>query len=109
MPAGGFISESKHEILSGLSAFADFVADADNSGQQDLGIAVGALERGLYLPEDGLAVVPEAALLGRRVLQSRRRRGQGQDNPDAAIRSLMELSPGVPVVHADHGVGLTSA
>ncbi len=75
----------------------DFVA-GDNSPC----ITVAPLESGLWLTQDALLVIPEALLLGERVKQRRRRKGQ---DPDQIIRNLAELTGGAPVVHEEHGVG----
>ena len=65
-------------------------------------ITVAPLESGLWLTQDALLVIPEALLLGERVKQRRRRKGQ---DPDQIIRNLAELTAGAPVVHEEHGVG----
>ncbi len=77
--------------------WADFL-----QGDMPLGLAVAPLEDGLVLPEAGIAIVPEARLLGQRVRQRSRRRGR---DPETLIRELNDLRPGAPVVHEDHGVG----
>lgn len=71
-----------------------------------LAITTGLLEHGLYFPEDGIALIPEAQLLGQRVQQSRRRSEQrDEQNADQIIRNLTELRMDAPVVHLEHGVG----
>ena len=65
-------------------------------------ITVAPLESGLWLTGEALLVVPEALLLGERVKQRRRRKGQ---DADQIVRNLAELAVGAPVVHEDHGVG----
>jgi transcription-repair coupling factor (superfamily II helicase) len=70
-----------------------------------LGLTIAPLLQGFALPEQGLAVITEADLLGERVRQSRRRRKGAGDAPELVVRSLSELHPGAPVVHQDHGVG----
>lgn len=82
-----------------VSGWADFAA-----GDQPVAITVAGIDRGLVLPEDGIALVTESQLFGQRVMQSRRRRRSAVDN-DAAVRNLSELRIGAPVVHIDHGVG----
>jgi transcription-repair coupling factor (superfamily II helicase) len=70
------------------------------------GITLGAVQDGLLLPETGLALVPETALLGTRTpAQTRRTRGQKVRDPDTLLRDLGSLHPGSPVVHVQHGVG----
>jgi transcription-repair coupling factor (superfamily II helicase) len=65
-------------------------------------ITVAAIESGLWQTRDALLVIPEASLLGERVKQRRRRKGQ---DPDQIVRNLAELATGAPVVHEEHGVG----
>jgi transcription-repair coupling factor (superfamily II helicase) len=65
-------------------------------------ITVAPIENGLWLDQDGLLLLPEALLLGERVKQRRRRRGQ---DADQIVRNLAELTVGAPVVHEEHGVG----
>jgi transcription-repair coupling factor (superfamily II helicase) len=69
-----------------------------------LGITVAPLEQGLSLNVPRIEIVAEPQLFGLQVLQ-RRRRKRTQRDSDAIIRNLVELTPGVPVVHEDHGVG----
>jgi transcription-repair coupling factor (superfamily II helicase) len=75
----------------------DFVA-----GDTSPCITVAAVESGLWLTQEELLVIPEALLLGERVKQRRRRKGQ---DPDQIVRNLAELTTGAPVVHEEHGVG----
>ncbi|MGB5641298.1 MAG: transcription-repair coupling factor [Sedimenticolaceae bacterium] len=75
----------------------DFVA-----GDVSPAITVAGIESGLWLTEEALLVIPEALLLGERVKQRRRRKGQ---DPDQIVRNLAELTSGAPVVHEEHGVG----
>ncbi|AMO56506.1 transcription-repair coupling factor [Endozoicomonas montiporae] len=72
---------------------------------ESLGITLGSLEAGLHLAEHNIALIPEALLLGQRVMQKRRRRGDSEYQSDQVIRNLTELREGAPVVHIDHGVG----
>ncbi len=85
------------DAAAGWQAFVD-------DGKQELAITVAPLERGLLLPEAGIALVTEAQLFGQRVLQSRRRKRSGESTENV-IRNLGELRIGAPVVHIDHGVG----
>nr|WP_086940373.1 transcription-repair coupling factor [Thaumasiovibrio occultus] len=52
-----------------------------------------------------IAFICEGNLLGRRVVQRRRRDEKKTVNTDTLIRNLAELQPGQPVVHLDHGIG----
>ncbi|MEZ5524203.1 MAG: transcription-repair coupling factor [Pseudomonadales bacterium] len=77
----------------------DFIADNTN-----IGITVGAIDRGLQLKNPALVIISESQLFGRQVLQ-RRRRSKARDFSDQVIRNLAELQIDAPVVHIDHGVG----
>ncbi|MDY7217991.1 transcription-repair coupling factor [Denitrificimonas sp. JX-1] len=68
-----------------------------------ISICVAPIEAGLLLNE--LALIPESALLGQRVMQRRRREKSRDNNHEHVIRNLTELREGAPVVHIDHGVG----
>jgi transcription-repair coupling factor (superfamily II helicase) len=70
----------------------------------EIGLCVAPLEQGLWLEEQGIALITETQLYGERVRQERRRRKVSQD-PDQIVRNLTELHMGAPVVHEDHGVG----
>ncbi len=74
---------------------------------EKLGIIIGSLEQGLYLPEQNILVLTEDALFGEQVLQRRRRSKHKQKayDPDSMIRNLAELEIGSPIVHIEHGVG----
>jgi len=80
--------------------WSTFVAE-----QPALALTAAPLDRGFCLPEAGLAVVPESALLGERAEQRRRRQHSPDRDPDAIIRDLTDLSIGAPVVHEQHGIG----
>ncbi len=73
-------------------------------GDTHHGIVVAPLEQGLLLRDPAIAVVAETQLYGEQVMQRRRRKGRKGD-PDAVVRNLVELQPGAPVVHEEHGVG----
>ncbi len=66
-------------------------------------ICVAPIEAGVLL--DDIALIPESALLGQRVMQRRRREKNRDGNHEHVIRNLTELREGAPVVHIDHGVG----
>ena len=65
-------------------------------------ITVAPIENGVWLSDAGLLLIPEALLLGERVKQRRRRKGQ---DADQIVRNLAELTIGAAVVHEEHGVG----
>ena len=69
-----------------------------------LALCVAPLENGALIEEPGLAVISESQLFGERVQQRRLRKRRQQDT-EAIIRDLTELSTGAPVVHEEHGVG----
>ena len=73
------------------------------AGTAKLALCVAPLERGLYLPDAGIAVIAEQQLFGERAHPAHRR--TRQRDPAAIIRDLTALAPGAPVVHAEHGVG----
>jgi transcription-repair coupling factor (superfamily II helicase) len=72
--------------------------------QIKIGLCVAPLEQGLWLEQQGIALITETQLYGERVRQERRRRKVSQD-PEQIVRNLTELHLGAPVVHEDHGVG----
>ena len=70
--------------------------------KERLAIALGGLDKGFIV--DGLAIIPEAALIGSAVPQ-RRQRKKHSIVPDLQVRDLSELKEGDPVVHVEHGIG----
>ena len=80
---------------------ADFAAFA--GGSADLAIAIAPIERGLWF--DDIAVVSETELFGHRSEAAVQRARRRVIDPDLVIKNLIELTPGAPVVHIDHGVG----
>ncbi|WP_018937613.1 MULTISPECIES: transcription-repair coupling factor [unclassified Thioalkalivibrio] len=77
--------------------------DAFLAAEPGLHVTVAALGEGFVLP-DGVAVAPEAALLGERARQTRGRNRTTRD-ADAVIQNLSDLTIGAPVVHEEQGVG----
>lgn len=70
-----------------------------------LAITLGPLEEGMLLDNTmNIAVITEFELLGRKVMQRRRRKARNVDF-EAEVRNLAELTVGAPVVHLDYGVG----
>lgn len=69
-------------------------------------ICIAPIEQGFTLETSigPIALIPEAALLGQRVMQARRRK-KSLPEWDFEVRSLAELSLGAPIVHIDYGVG----
>lgn len=72
--------------------------------KHSLAMTVSSMEQGLQIDNPALAVISEGQLFGDRVQQRRLRRRRQQDS-EALIRNLTELTIGAPVVHEDHGVG----
>ncbi|HET7650762.1 MAG TPA: transcription-repair coupling factor [Gammaproteobacteria bacterium] len=85
----------KPAVVDGWRDFLD--------GSARIVLCVAPLERGLLLPDAGLAVVAEEQLFGQRARQSGRR--AARRDPESIIRDLGDLAPGAPVVHEEHGVG----
>ena len=73
------------------------------ASRERLALCVAPLERGLYLPQAGVAVIAEEQLFGARAHPSVRR--AVRRDPEAIIRDLTALAEGAPVVHEEHGVG----
>ena len=71
----------------------------------DFALGVAPIDRGLSFAPDGPQLITEAQLFGERVAQRRRRRHRHASDPEAIFRDLNELTPGAPVVHAEHGIG----
>ena len=69
-----------------------------------LGISVAQIDRGLWLTNEKLLIIPEAQIFQDRVAQ-RRRRKRAQSNTEFIIKSLTELHVDDPIVHLEHGVG----
>jgi transcription-repair coupling factor (superfamily II helicase) len=71
--------------------------------RDDICITVAQVERGLILPEAGIALVTETQLLGERARRKSRRRAEV--DPEAIVRDLTDLREGAPVVHEEYGIG----
>ncbi|KAF0217005.1 MAG: transcription-repair coupling factor [Geobacteraceae bacterium] len=78
----------------------DFPAER---GRRDgkVDILVGEISRGFRLLEEGLVVIAEEEIFGRRV----KRRGVSEVRKKQILSSLAELKPGDYMVHIDFGVG----
>lgn len=87
--------------LPAAQGWLDFI-----TGSQDIAIAIGALEQGVWLTAGNkLALISENELFGQKISQRRRRKHSQQVSSDTIIRNLAELNPGGPVVHLQHGIG----
>jgi transcription-repair coupling factor (superfamily II helicase) len=69
-----------------------------------IGVAIGDLEEGLRLPDQGIQLVTAEQLGVERPTQRARRRRASRD-PEALIRELTDLRAGAPVVHEEYGIG----
>lgn len=67
-------------------------------------ITVAPLDDGLNIEDPPLALIAEAQLFGKRIMQRRRRKETSQDL-DTIVKDLTELQIGAAIVHIDHGVG----
>jgi transcription-repair coupling factor (superfamily II helicase) len=65
-------------------------------------IITGEISRGFRLRDEGLVVIAEEEIFGRRV----KRRGISEARKKQILTSLAELKPGDPMVHLDFGVGI---
>lgn len=79
------------------------------NNKHQYGLSVAPIEEGmLWHPNSktltSLALIPEAALFGKRVMQRRLRKVKSPDF-DFELRSLAELNIAAPVVHLEYGVG----
>lgn len=82
------------ELLQRIAVVPTEVASWDEflTSDSDIAICVAPIETGLLLDE--LALIPESALLGQRVMQRRRRQKSRDDNHEHVIRNLTELREG---------------
>jgi transcription-repair coupling factor (superfamily II helicase) len=74
------------------------------SATDKIGVVTVALEQGAQINDPEFAIISESQLFGERVQQRRLRKRRQQDS-EAIIKNLTELTTGAPVVHEDHGVG----
>jgi transcription-repair coupling factor (superfamily II helicase) len=82
-----------------VESWDDFLADGSA-----FAITTAAIDRGLYAGPGTPTLVCESQLFGNRVAQ-RRRREDSESHAANIYRNINELTPGVPVVHIEHGVG----
>lgn len=94
------------EVLRPFDISPKTVADWHGfvSSPAPLAITVAALETGVQLPGDNIAIIPESHLFSDRAQQARRRRKPTRD-ADSVVRNLTDLNIGSPIVHEDNGVG----
>ncbi len=102
-------SPGRREMLGQLLADHDLSVRAYESwrgfvaGDERLGLTIAPIEQGFRMSSAGVALVPEADLLGERGRQRRRRRRLR--DPAVLINQLSDLDVGAPVVHEEYGVG----
>ncbi|KAF1047047.1 transcription-repair coupling factor [Xylophilus sp.] len=90
---------------SGLNPPAfDSLAEFEASDEK-AGIATAALAAGFRWVEQAIDFVTETELFAAAPTARRRRRQEQVSDVDALIKDLAELTPGDPVVHAQHGIG----
>ncbi len=77
---------------------------AFRSGTARLNVTTMALTGGVALPHDGIVVLSEAECFPDHTRTRRANKRSGQD-PEALIKSLMDLQAGALIVHLDHGIG----
>ncbi len=71
--------------------------------KHDLCITNAEISEGLLIEQ--IAIITEASLFGAEAVKQRRRRRAKHKDFDAAIKSLVEIQTGDPIVHEDYGVG----
>ncbi len=81
-----------------VGSWAEFLAS-----ERQLCLTTAAIDRGLQLPEAGIAMITENQLGSGRI--KRRERKRATRDSESIISNLTDLNIGAPVVHIDHGVG----
>ncbi len=98
--------ETLLELLARQGWRADVVDDWQSFLSTDcrFALTVAPLELGVQLDAPAIAIITESQLFGERVSQ-RRLRKRNQQQTEAIVKNLTEISIGSPVVHSEHGVG----
>lgn len=86
---------------SPAKTWGDFLSNQNNR----YFITASALQTGMTLASQGIAIIAESQLFGERAEQRRRRKYRKTRDAEATIQSLADLQEGAAVVHEDHGVG----
>ncbi len=94
--------EMLHDQRHFPRVFDSWIAFIDADDQ--LGVAVASVDRGLNINQPEINILTEAQIFGERAQQQRRRRKRTRD-AEAVIGNLTDLSVGSPVVHEAHGIG----
>ena len=101
-------SAGRREIVSELllanGIHYEDIASWSDWTAKPFSMIMGPLEAGIWLENAHVAIITEAELLGKRVMQRRRRKGRVQE-VQSEMRNLAELNIGDPVVHIEHGIG----
>ncbi|MEO6423701.1 MAG: CarD family transcriptional regulator, partial [Candidatus Nitrotoga sp.] len=74
------------------------------TGDNHFMLTVGALQNGLMLQDEQLAIITESELYYAAQPRSRIARATKKTNVEGMLRDLSELKPGDPVVHEQHGI-----
>ncbi len=102
-------SQGRQTILEELLSSHNLEAQATPNWQrflkadQQLCITNQTLSQGLL--SDDIAIITEESLFGQDVVQQQRRRRAKHKDFDEAIKSLVEIKQGDPIVHENYGVG----
>jgi len=86
---------------SPIKTWGDFLSSQHNR----YFITASALQDGMTLERQGIAIIAESQLFGERAGQRRRRKYRKTRDAEATIQSLADLQQGAAVVHEDHGIG----
>ena len=95
-------AERTIEVLKEYDIFATPVERAEESRYAAVLVAIGALSRGLRLPDAGLTIYAEADVFE----EERRISDRHRSSSKAFLSDLRDLKAGDFVVHVDHGIGI---
>ncbi|MGH8552016.1 MAG: CarD family transcriptional regulator, partial [Methylococcales bacterium] len=99
--------EALADTLHRQGIFPESVSDWRDflDSKATLFLLIAPMDHGLLMPSEGIAIITESQLTGRRAQQRRRRKRSNGRELENIIANLTELSPGTPVVHQEHGIG----
>lgn len=101
----GLLKQQKY-TLKPINTWSEFIDDLPKkpakTSAKNHTILVGPLEDSILTTD--FCLISESQILGKTVVQKRRRKRQHSDF-SGAIANLIELDMGSPIVHIDHGVG----
>lgn len=96
---------SWHEFINiSMNSSSKHKEKEENKSQDKFYITLSPIDKGVIFLSHKVAIIPESAIFGHKVMQRRRRKVKGIE-PDAQIRNLAELEIGDLVVHIDQGIG----